>query len=143
MAWAEGRQDADNGAMNEPTLLVLGPDGKIVRADGPASAHWQGKLVAQAVGLPDEVLVAADELLDQARTSASWINRRFVTSQRQTYELAWGVATLVGSALRHLSQKTSQRGIVSVSALPRQQGGGRGHRSRQRTGHKARRSGAG
>jgi nitrogen-specific signal transduction histidine kinase len=156
--------------MKDVTLLVLGPDGRIVQTSGPHA--WQGKRIAHAVGLSAEVVVAAEELLLEARTSASWINRRFVTESDRTYELivieavplrrsptnvsdiltrttellleqaraievllqvstdpdmpaqlvvdgekiAWGVATLVGSALRHLTRKSHDKGAVRVRA---------------------------
>lgn len=152
-------------------MLVLGPDGRIVQGEGIPRA-WEGKRIEHAVGLPAAVLEAADELLERARTSKSWVNRRMVTAGGVIYELlvveavplrrrptdvreiltrttellleqarsldvaiqlridehlpphlvvdgeklAWGVTTLVGSALRHLSRAGQAGGTVRVRA---------------------------
>jgi signal transduction histidine kinase len=157
--------------MNDVTLLVLGPDGRIVQTSSRAH-EWHGKRVADAIGLPVEVVEAARDLLVEARTSSSWLSRRFVTASAQTYEvlvveavplrrlptdvtdiltrttellleqaraiqvslqvstdphmpselvvdgekIAWGVASLVGTALRHLAQTSREKGVVRVQA---------------------------
>ena len=154
--------------MNDVSLLVLDPAARIVQISADCPRAWFGKRLADAVGIPNEVVAAAFDLIHDARTSPTWINRRFVGTYEllvveavplrrrltdvtalltRTVELlmeqakasevslkvraeesmpshlivdgekvAWGVATLVGSALRHLSQKRREDGLVTIRA---------------------------
>ncbi len=157
--------------MNDALLLVLGPDGRIVQTSGGAR-EWLGMRIDDAVGVPEEVVQAARELLVAARTSTTWLSRRYVKTPARTYEvlvveavplrrtltnvrdiltrttellleqaraiqvslqvstdpempselvvdgekIAWGVASLVGTALRHLSRESKEKGVVRVKA---------------------------
>ena len=157
--------------MKDATLLVLGPDGRIVQTTS-RTPEWHGMRVQDAVGLPGAVVDAALALVREARTSSTWLSRRFVDTERRTYEvlvveavplrrlptnvtdiltrttellleqaraiqvslqvstdpempselvvdgekIAWGVASLVGTALRHLARKSREKGVVRVKA---------------------------
>jgi signal transduction histidine kinase len=157
--------------MNDPWLLVLGPDGRIVQTGG-APREWLGMRIGDAVGVPGPVVDAARELIVAARTSTTWLSRRYVQTATRAYELlvveavplrrsltnvrdiltrttellleqarairvslqvstdpempselvvdgekiAWGVASLVGTALRHLAQQSREKGTVRVQA---------------------------
>jgi signal transduction histidine kinase len=152
--------------MIEPTLLVLGPDGRILQVGAGGAPQWRGKRIANAVGLPSEVVDAAAELIEAALGTTTWLGRRFVESSSGIFEvvvveavplrrtrtdvrdlltrttellleqaravevsvqvstdpdmpstlvidgekIAWGIATLVGTALRHLSSRASRPG---------------------------------
>lgn len=154
--------------MENLTLLVVGPDGRIVQTSEDAPRAWKDKLIANAVGLPGPVVQAANRLVAHARRSPTWIHREVV----DTYELlvveavplrrhstdvhdlltrttellleqakaievslqvrtdeampthlvvdgekiAWGIAMLVGRALRHLTRKHHEKGHVRVRA---------------------------
>lgn len=153
-------------------LLVLGPDGRILQIGAGVSPAWRGMRITDAVGVPSEVLEVASELLEEARSTTTWLARRFVEATSGTFELviveavplrrtrtdvrelltrttellleqahaievsvrvstdpgmpkelvidgekiAWGIATLVGTALRHLSARPATNGAVRVQA---------------------------